>query len=162
MAGRTYRYFKGQPVYGFGYGLSYTTFKYSNVKLSTKFFKAGDTLTVEADVRNTGTRAGDEVAELYVTPPSTAVSSLHALDGFTRLHLGPGATQHIAFKLDPRTLSQVDEHGDRAVTPGEYKLFAGDSQPNPISPSTTFTITGSQTIPHWIVSHLPLGGRVGL
>jgi beta-glucosidase len=148
MANRTYRYFKGQPLYGFGYGLSYTTFKYSNVKLSTKSLKAGDTLTVEADVRNTGTRAGDEVAELYLTPPATAVSPIRALDGFTRLHLAPGATQHIAFHLDPRALSQVDEHGDRSVTPGEYKLFVGGTQPTPTSASTTFTITGSQPLPH--------------
>ncbi|SFS06887.1 beta-glucosidase [Granulicella pectinivorans] len=148
MSGRTYRYFKGQPLYGFGYGLSYTTFQYSNVKLSTKTLKAGDTLTVEADVRNTGTRAGDEVAELYLTPPTTAVSPARALDGFQRIHLAPGAVQHVSFQLDPRTLSQVDVKGDRSVTPGEYKVFVGGAQPTAASTPAIFSITGSQTLPH--------------
>ena len=147
MANRTYRYFKGQPLYGFGYGLSYTTFKYSNVKLSAKSLKAGDTLTVEADVRNTGTRDGDEVAELYLTPPTTSVSPALALDGFTRVHLAPGASRHISFQLDPRTLSQVDEKGERSVTPGAYKLYIGGSQPEATATPGTFTITGSQTLP---------------
>ena len=69
MADRTYRYFKGEPLYSFGYGLSYTTFGYSNLHLSADSLKAGETLTVEADVKNTGTRAGDEVAEVYLAPP---------------------------------------------------------------------------------------------
>ena len=120
MANRTYRYFKGKPLYGFGYGLSYTTFSYSNVKLSTTNLHAGDSLTVEADIKNTGKRAGDEVAELYLTPPHTSVSPELALNGYTRVHLAPGQTQHIKFTLDPRTLSQVDDKGVRAVTPGSY------------------------------------------
>src|SRR6185369_17045922 len=64
MANRTYRYFKGQPLYGFGYGLSYTTFAYSNLKLNTTQLKAGQPLHVEVDIKNTGSRAGDEVAQL--------------------------------------------------------------------------------------------------
>ncbi len=98
MANRTYRYFKGTPLYGFGYGLSYTTFAYSKIHLSTSTLKAGDTLTVEADVKNTGTRAGDEVAELYLTPPHTNVSPNLALAGFTRVHLAPGETKHISLQ----------------------------------------------------------------
>ncbi len=93
MANRTYRYFKGQPLYGFGYGLSYTTFAYDNLKLSTSILHAGDTLTVGADVKNTGSRAGDEVAELYLVPPQTSVSPALALGGFTRIHLAPGETK---------------------------------------------------------------------
>ncbi len=69
MQSRTYRYFNGDPLYAFGYGLSYTQFAYSNLKLSSTSVKAGDNLTAEADVRNTGQQAGDEVAELYLTPP---------------------------------------------------------------------------------------------
>lgn len=68
MTGRTYRYFKGQPLYPFGYGLSYTQFAYEAPQLSTATLKAGDTLTVTAHVRNTGTRAGDEVVQLYLEP----------------------------------------------------------------------------------------------
>jgi beta-glucosidase len=148
MANRTYRYFKGQTLYRFGDGQSYTTFTYSNIKLSTKTLKAGTPLTVEADIHNTGTRAGDEVAELYLTPPQTEVSPKLALAGFTRLHLAPGETRHITLTLDPRTLSQVDAQGNRAITPGTYTLHLAGSQPTPTTPSTTFTITGTQQLPH--------------
>jgi beta-glucosidase len=149
MANRTYRYFKGKPLYGFGYGLSYTTFAYSNLKLSTNTVHAGDTLTVEADVKNTGNRAGEEVAELYLTPPHTGVSPNLALDGFTRVNLAPGETKHITLTLDPRTLSQVDDKGVRAVTPGSYKIAIGSAQPTETTntQTTTFTIEGTQELP---------------
>jgi beta-glucosidase len=149
MANRTYRYFKGKPLYGFGYGLSYTTFAYSNIKLSTNTLHAGDILTVEADVKNTGKRAGEEVAELYLTPPHTDVSPNLALDGFTRVSLAPGETRHITLTLDPRTLSQVDDKGIRAVTPGTYKIALGSAQPTETTntQTTTFTIEGTQEMP---------------
>ena len=147
MANRTYRYFKGIPLYGFGYGLSYTSFAYSNVKLSTTHLHAGDTLTVEADVKNTGTRPGDEVAELYLTPPKTSVSPALALAGFKRVHLTSGETKHILFTLDPRTLSQVDAQGVRAVTPGSYTIAIGGSQPSSTSQTTSFSIEGTQNLP---------------
>jgi beta-glucosidase len=149
MANRTYRYFKGQPLYQFGYGLSYTTFAYDNLKLSTSTLHAGDTLTVEADIKNTGSRAGDEVAELYLIPPHTNVSPGLVLDGFTRLHLDPGETRHVTFKLDPRTLSQVDDKGTRAVTPGSYRIAVGGAQPTGTNDQTAnFTIEGTQELPH--------------
>ena len=144
---RTYRYFKGAPLYGFGYGLSYTTFDYKALHASTKTLRAGDTLKVEADVKNTGAQAGDEVAELYLTPPHTDVSPALALAGFTRLHLAPDETRHVTFELDPRTLSQVDDKGIRAVRPGTYTVHVGGSQPGPGSPSVQFNITGAQELP---------------
>ncbi len=149
MANRTYRYFKGNPLYGFGYGLSYTTFAYSNLKLSTTNLHAGDTLTVEADVKNTGNRAGEEVAELYLTSPHTNVSPNIVLDGFTRVSLAPGETKHVTFTLDPRTRSQVDEKGTRAVTPGSYRVTVGGAQPSETTSSqaTTFTIEGASELP---------------
>jgi beta-glucosidase len=149
MAGRTYRYFKGEPLYGFGYGLSYTTFSYSGLKLSTNSLKAGDPLTVEADVRNTGKLPGDEVAELYLTPPQTPTSPNLALAGFTRVHLAPGETKHVSFQLAPRTLSQVDDTSARAVTPGAYRIAVGGAQPGntPNLQTATFTITGTQPLP---------------
>ena len=148
MANRTYRYFKGTPLYGFGYGLSYTTFRYSGLKLSSSHLHAGDTLTVEADVQNVGSRAGDEVAELYLTPPQTDVSPKLALSGFTRVHIAPGQKQHVQFILDPRTLSQVDANGVRAVTPGSYKLALGSGQPTEAKDLTVeFTIEGTQELP---------------
>jgi beta-glucosidase len=152
MANRTYRYFKGKPLYAFGDGLSYTTFAYSGLKLSTDNLKAGDTLIVQADVRNTGSLPGDEVSELYLTPPNSQLAPKLALAAFERLHLNPGETKHVTFHLDPRTLSQVDEKGNRAVTSGKYKLSIGSSQPDGDAGSATqsaaFTITGAKELPH--------------
>jgi len=149
MANRTYRYFKGAPLYGFGYGLSYTSFAYSKLHLSTAKLKAGDTLTVKADVTNTGGRAGDEVAELYLTPPHSGVSPNLALAGFTRVHLAAGETKQVSFQLNPRILSQVDEHGVRAVGAGTYRISVGGSQPAAdAGTSASFVVEGSQELPH--------------
>jgi beta-glucosidase len=159
MAARTYRYFKGEPLYGFGFGLSYTTFAYSNLHLSANSLKAGETLTVEADVKNTGSRAGDEVAEVYLMPPRTDVSPKLALAGFTRVHLDAGETKHLRFQLDPRALSQVDDRGMRAVNAGAYRISVGGSQPAVDAGTTpggaaaetlsaSFTIQGTLGLPH--------------
>lgn len=151
MANRTYRYFKGNPLYRFGDGLSYTTFEYSHLRLSTDALEAGDTLTAEADLSNTGPAAGDDVAELYLTPPQTSVSPQLELAAFQRIHLAPGETRHLVFNLDPRTLSQVDDKGIRAVTSGEYHLTLGSSQPTGDTArsvvSQTFAIKGKQELP---------------
>ena len=149
MKGRTYRYFHGDPLYGFGYGLSYTHFAFSNLKLSTDSLKAGDNLTVDADVRNTGDRAGDEVVELYLTPPQSDTAPIHALEGFERVHLAPRATQRVHFTLHPRQLSLVDAQGDRAVRAGEYSVFVGGQQPAENSGvSQSFAIKGTQPLPN--------------
>jgi beta-glucosidase len=149
MKARTYRYFQGAPLYGFGYGLSYTHFAYSNLKLSSSTVKAGEPLTVEADVRNTGAIAGDEVVELYLTPPAGDLSPIRALDGFERVHLDPGATSHVRFLLDARQLSEVDAAGKRSVQPGNYSVFVGGSQPAPgaAGESAAFVIQGSAPLP---------------
>jgi beta-glucosidase len=151
MANRTYRYFTGKPLYAFGDGLSYTTFTYSHLKLSSETLHAGDPLTVEADVTNSGLAAGDEVAELYLAPPKTDLSPRLALSGFNRIYLNPGETRRVTFHLDPRTLSQVDAKGTRAVSPGEYKIYLGGSQPTGDAAqsviSKEFKITGTQPVP---------------
>jgi beta-glucosidase len=120
--------------------------------------KAGDVLTVEVDVKNTGSRPGDEVAELYLTPPHTDVSPALALAGFARVHLAPGETRHLRFELDSRTLSQVDDQGVRTVSAGDYRISLGGSQPGMNADETAgqgasktlaagFTIQGSQRLP---------------
>jgi beta-glucosidase len=148
MKARTYRYFRGNPLFEFGYGLSYTHFTYSNLHLSSSTVKAGEELSVEADVRNTGELAGDEVVELYLTPPQTDVSAIHELKGFERIHLDPGAVQHVRFELGPRQLSQVDAAGTRSVQPGTYGVFVGGRQPKPEEGQTEkFVIQGSQPLP---------------
>ena len=130
MQGRTYRYFDGKPLYGFGYGLSYTTFAYRDLKLSANQLKAGDALNVEVDVSNTGKAAGDEVAELYLSKNADAPAHLiRALRGFERVHLEVGQTKHVTFTLTPRDLSLVTDQGDHAVLPGTYKIFVGSNQP---------------------------------
>ena len=151
MANRTYRYFKGKPLYAFGDGLSYTTVTYSGLRASSAVLKAGDTLIVQAEVRNAGSLPGDEVSELYLIPPRSNLAPRLALVGFMRFHLNPGETRRLTFNLDPRTLSQVDEKGVRAVIPGNYKLSLGGSQPGGDAGSTAqsapFTITGTLTLP---------------
>jgi beta-glucosidase len=129
MRGRTYRYFTGQPMYSFGSGLSYTTFAYSGLTLSAKQIKPGDALTVEADVTNTGRRAGDEVVELYLTPPKAEGLPLRELRSFKRVHLSPGETTHAVFTIDAEHLSQVDNTGAHTYPHGNYSVFLGGGQP---------------------------------
>jgi len=151
MANRTYRYFSGHPLFEFGDGLSYSTFTYSHLRLSAATVHAGAPLTVEADVTNTGKRAGDEVAELYLTPPHSDVSPRLNLAGFERVHLAPGATRHLIFHLNPRDLSEVDDKGNRAVTAGQFRISLGGSQPDGVAgsgvASKEFTISGSYPLP---------------
>lgn len=151
MANRTYRYFKGKPLYAFGDGLSYSSFKYSHVKLSNKNLNADQTLIVNADVTNTSALAGDEVAELYLTAPQITVSPALALAGFERVHLEAGEKKHITFRLDSRTLSEVDADGNRSVHSGKYVVSLGGSQPNGDAATSVekaeFTIHGSLPIP---------------
>jgi beta-glucosidase len=97
---RTYRYFKGKPLYGFGYGLSYTHFAYSELTLAQTSVKAGEPLSAQVTVRNDGGVAGDEVVELYLARP--AAKGNFALRGMARVHLAPGASQTVSFMLTPR------------------------------------------------------------
>jgi beta-glucosidase len=151
MAGRTYRYFKGKPLYSFGDGLSYAEFTYSDLKLSSDRLHVGETLTLEATVKNISTAEGDEVAEVYLRPPQTAISPKVALAGFERFHLGPGESKRLFFRLDPRTLSQVNDKGMRAVVSGHYQVCIGGSQPDGDAATGVrtkdFTITGTEQIP---------------
>jgi beta-glucosidase len=129
MQNRTYRYFQGKPLYGFGYGLSYSIFEYGNLKLSTTELKAGEDLTVQVDVRNASGPAGDEVAELYVEFARAPGAPLRALRGFERLRIAPGDTRQVTYTLKPRDLSMVNEKGEHIVAPGEYNIFVGGAQP---------------------------------
>jgi beta-glucosidase len=149
MSNRTYRYFKGQPLYPFGYGLSYSNFSYSNLKLSTTALNADDPLDVDADVTNTGGYDGDEVAELYLTFPEAPGAPLRALRGFTRVHLAKGETRHVHFPLNARDLSMVNESGDRSVAPGTYKISVGGGQPGTGAPTVdaAFSIAGTAKLP---------------
>jgi beta-glucosidase len=149
MKNRTYRYFEGQPLYPFGYGLSYSKFEYSNLKLSTTNLNAGDSLSVDADVKNASERDGDEVVELYLTFPRTASTQIHALRGVSRIHLKGGEIQHVLFTLDARGLSAADSNGDRMVSGGTYVVSVGGGQPGTGAPQSKaeFSIIGEQRLP---------------
>jgi beta-glucosidase len=148
MGGRTYRYFKGTPLYPFGYGLSYTKFAYTDPVLSTTSVKAGATLKVSAEIRNAGTRAGDEVVEAYLDAPDVPLAPRHALVGFSRVHLDPGESRRIEFELSPRRLSAVDSAGNRAVVAGHYRVFIGGGQPDDApGVGASFTISGRDALP---------------
>lgn len=130
MAGRTYRYFAGAPLYPFGYGLSYTTFEYSDLRLSAAQIALDEPLVVAVDVRNSGTVAGDEVVQVYVRDREASVPvPRHNLQGFARVHLAPGETQTVTFTLSPRQFTLVAEDGARWLEPGAFEVFVGGGQP---------------------------------
>jgi beta-glucosidase len=131
MKGRTYRYFTGEPLWPFGFGLSYTTFQYSGLTIPNTPLAAGDSLDVAVTVTNTGKLAGDEVVQLYLKFPDVPGAPIRALRGFQRVHLAPGAHQKVAFRLEPRALSMVDEAGNIIVAAGKYALCVGGGQPGP-------------------------------
>jgi beta-glucosidase len=150
MQGRTYRYFKGDPLYPFGHGLSYTTFKYDNLRLSATRLAAGRGLSVTADVQNTGGRAGEEVVQLYVTDAASAYPvPARSLAGLARIRLNPGERRRVSFRIDPRQLSVIDDRGRRVVEPGEFLLSVGGKQPGfkgSADARTTGVVTGRFTV----------------
>lgn len=149
MNNRTYRYFTGDPLYRFGYGLSYTSFEYSGLKLSNPTLPAGTPLEVEVDVKNTGKREGDEVVQLYLSFPRVPGAPLEALRGFTRVHLAEGEQKHLQLTLDPRGLSYVNEAGDRVVGAGDYLITVGGGQPGTPAAhaDARLAIQGEQKLP---------------
>lgn len=149
MRNRTYRYFSGKPLYGFGFGLSYTSFTYSNLKISTQKVKAGGPVTVEADVKNSGAVAGEEVVELYLAQPKGFETPRHVLAAFKRIHLAPGGSSHVTLTITPRSLGQVDAKGNRVIVPGEYTVSVGGAQPEEAASVQTgkFSVTGKAELP---------------
>jgi beta-glucosidase len=129
MSKRTYRYFAGEPLYPFGYGLSYTTFAYSNARVSRANVSAAEGVTVSVDVSNSGAMAGDEVVQLYLTHPGVPGVPLRALKGFQRVHLGSGEKKTVTLTLHDRELSIVDESGKHRVVPGQVDVWIGGGQP---------------------------------
>ena len=149
MQNRTYRYFKGRPLYPFGYGLSYTTFSYSDLTLPKTAINAGDPLVAEVKVTNTGKQAGDEVAQVYLSFPNVPGAPLRALRGFQRVHLNPGESQIVHFNLKDRDLSMVSEAGEPIVAEGVYTVSIGGGQPKTGAPTITgtFNVAGTKTLP---------------
>ena len=143
MSGRTYRYFAGKPEYPFGHGLSYTRFRYSDVRIEAAQLTAGKPQRVAVKVRNDGAVAGDEVVQLYVSPERRD-APLISLKGFERVHFRPGEERTIEFQLDPRDLAFADASGVMRITPGEYRVWVGGGQPETVAPGAagSFRVTG--------------------
>ncbi|EIZ78368.1 glycosyl hydrolase family 3 N terminal domain protein [Novosphingobium sp. Rr 2-17] len=148
MKERSYRYFTGTPLWGFGHGLSYTNFGYDAPKAVATGI--GDPVSVTVTVHNTGVRAGEDVVQAYVVPPTiepepimTQAVLQRQLAAFQRIALAPGQARAITLNLDPREISVVDRRGIRRLVPGEYRVWVGSGQPGDGPGAwSTFTLTG--------------------
>ncbi|MCG6958918.1 glycoside hydrolase family 3 C-terminal domain-containing protein [bacterium BMS3Abin03] len=126
----TYRYFKGEPLYPFGYGLSYTSFSYDNLKLDNNY-SVGDTVKLSVDVRNTGKVSGDEVVQVYISDLDAPVRvPILSLKGFKRIHLKPGEVQTIDFSIVPDAFSIINDYNERVILPGKFEIYVGGGQPD--------------------------------
>jgi beta-glucosidase len=149
MANRTYRYYKGPVLYSFGYGLSYSTFRYSGMRLSRKELAAGEPLGIDVDVENISKVQGDEVAELYLDFPGQPGAPQVALRGFQRVGLSPGEKRRLHFDLTPRDLSWVSPEGRRVLSAGSFHVFVGGGQPGKgaAGEGETFVVHGALELP---------------
>jgi beta-glucosidase len=130
MKGRTYRYFKGRPMYPFGFGLSYSEFKYTGLKLSNRKLKTGGRMTVTVRVKNTGKMAAGEVVQLYISAPGAGTTSpIRQLAGFEKITLAPGRRKKVVFDISGDRLKIVNDRGERISISGKFRLWAGGVQP---------------------------------
>jgi beta-glucosidase len=149
MKNRTYRYFSGKAPYPFGYGLSYTSFQYSGLKLDMEDLSASVEQKITVRLKNTGKLAGDEVVQVYLSCPQQPDAPIRALKGFQRVHLEPTEETTLNLTLSSRDLALVGEDGMYRVTPGRCELWVGGGQPGTAAAgiSGSFTIQGSQVLP---------------
>jgi len=152
MKGRTYRYFEGEALYPFGYGLSYTSFSYSSFKVP-ETASTGEDIALSAEVQNTGQVDGDEVVQLYISNTTTPYPTpIRSLQGFKRIHLKANAKQRVTFVLHPRQLSIINDQAKRVVEPGIFEITVGGSQPTGQGDigqnyiTTTIEITGAPVL----------------
>jgi beta-glucosidase len=130
MKGRTYRYMTEAPLYPFGFGLSYTSFSYSNLRLSSTRIETTESLKVEVDVENCGRVIGDEVVQLYISDLEASVPvPIRQLSGFERISLNPGEKRTISFTVTPRQLALIDASGACVLEPGRFQISVGGGQP---------------------------------
>jgi beta-glucosidase len=130
MAGRTYRYAVAEPLYPFGFGLSYTSFAYSDLRLKKDRLAAGEALEFEFTLANTGQRAGEEVVQVYLTDLETSVPApLHSLAGFRRVELGQGQAETLSFSIPPERMLLVGDDGQFKLEAGKFHLTVGSCSP---------------------------------
>jgi beta-glucosidase len=132
MAGRTYRYMTEEPLYPFGFGLSYSQFEYADLELWSASVNLGESLPIKVTVKNTGERAAAEVAQFYLSDlEASTIVPLHKLVGFEQVTLEPGESRTLAFTLTPEMMSFFDENGQLTLEPGEFRIEAGGCSPGP-------------------------------
>jgi len=145
MTGKTYRFFRQEPLYPFGYGLSYTTFSYTNLVIPEKII-AGSKTSVKVTVNNTGKVEGDEVVQLYLTDEKASTTRpIHQLEGFSRINLRPGESKVVEFNLEPRQFSIINNKNKRVIEPGYFTIVVGGKQPGfrgYLDPQFTQVLTG--------------------
>jgi beta-glucosidase len=130
MKGRTYRFMEQEPMYPFGFGLSYTKFRYSDLKLSATAIKKKQTVEAAITVTNAGAMEGEEVVQLYITDVDPgAQSPLFTLLGVKRIHLKPGESMNVNFAITPEMMEQVNAKGERILESGKLKVSIGGSLP---------------------------------
>ena len=147
MAGRTYRYFDDDPLYPFGFGLSYTSFAFHNLSVTPLLMYDPQNLQVSVEVKNTGELPGDEVVQVYLSDQDASVPvPRHSLVGFRRVRLTPGAVERMEFNVHPRQYAIVTNDGRWAVEPGHFTIFVGGGQPGfSEGLSATVELTGDHT-----------------
>jgi beta-glucosidase len=127
-ARRGYLFTSKEPLFVFGHGLSYTTFKYENLRITPEKIGPAGQATVSVDITNSGQRPGDEVAQLYIRDEVSSVSRpVMELKGFQRIHLAPGGKRTVQFNIVPEKLSFLDENMKRVVEPGLFDIMVGPS-----------------------------------
>ncbi|MBX2945071.1 MAG: glycoside hydrolase family 3 C-terminal domain-containing protein [Cyclobacteriaceae bacterium] len=130
MKGRTYRFMEAEPMYPFGYGLSYTTFSYSDLKLSSTTIKKNQLVEVEVTVTNTGKVTGEEVVQLYLTHVDSKIPApLFSLNGIKRVKLAPGTSERVKFTVTPQMYSVINDKGVSIIQPGKVRVSIGGSLP---------------------------------
>jgi beta-glucosidase len=118
----------GQPLFPFGYGMSYTSFSYSDLSLNKSEIRTDESITATCKVTNTGVRAGDEVVQLYIRDELASLSRpLMELKGFERIHLQPGETKTVSFEITPQHLEMYDIQMKKVVEPGDFRIMVGSS-----------------------------------
>jgi beta-glucosidase len=142
MEGRTYRYFKGEALYPFGYGLSYTNFIYSNQKVSGTM-KTGEPVNISVDLKNTGERDGEEVVQVYVSNKTTGTAPITALKSIKRVMLKKGEQRTVSIGLKAEDFAVVNNHGERVINPGKYEIVTGGNSANAGKQSVVVELTGT-------------------
>ena len=129
MENRTYKYFKGDPLFPFGHGLSYSTFEYSNLKIEEQV-KLKDAIEISVEIKNTSKIAGDDVVQIYLTHlDKQEQNAIRTLVSFDRVHLAAGETKTLNYNIDAKAYSWVNSEGKKILEPGNVLLSVGGKQP---------------------------------